>query len=142
MSYNLLIFVIIQVESGFYFCTVKLFTLYLVSILLLSNSLKVSVVYGWYALDVASFIEQLCENKDKPQLQCNGKCYLSKMSADTSSDKEQKIPVLEWEQMVFYNTEIIVAHQLIIPILGQKDDYYLIPSTKGYSYSIFHPPQV
>ncbi|QJP34719.1 hypothetical protein F0365_10105 [Nonlabens sp. Ci31] len=120
----------------------KLFSVVILSILLLSNSARVSLVYGWYTLDVESFIEQLCENKDKPQLQCNGKCYLSKVSNDTSSEKEQTIPVLEWDQLVFCDTELSVEHQNVTAILGQKDFYYLITSTETYLHSIFHPPRV
>lgn len=120
----------------------KLFTLYLLSILLLSNSLKVSVVYGWYTINVESFIEQLCENKDKPQLQCNGKCYLSKMTEDTSSEKEQTIPVLEWDQLVFCQTELKVNDQIAIEVLERVDFYHLMPSTERYFHSIFHPPQL
>lgn len=36
-------------------------------------------------------VNVLCENKDKPALKCNGKCYLAKMLA-TAQKKEQKNP--------------------------------------------------
>lgn len=137
-----MIFISILIKSNFYFCTVKLFSVVILSILLLSNSVKVSLVYGWYTLDVESFIEQLCENKDKPQLQCNGKCYLSKISENTSSTEEQTIPVLEWDQLVFCQTEITVSEQNVLAISKRKDFYYLITSTEDYFHTIFHPPQI
>ncbi|UJH68468.1 hypothetical protein [Allomuricauda sp. SCSIO 65647] len=31
----------------------------------------------------------LCENRDKPQLQCNGKCYLSKQLAKEAEQNDQ-----------------------------------------------------
>lgn len=130
------------IQSNFYLFTVKLLSAVIFSIILLSNSVKVSLVYGWYTLDVESFIEQLCENKDKPQLQCNGKCYLSKITEDTSSEKEQTIPVLEWDQLVFCQTELKGNDQIAIEVLERVDFYYLIPSTEGYFHSIFHPPQL
>ncbi len=120
----------------------KLFSVVILSILLLSNSFKVSFVYGWYTLDVESFIEQLCENKDRPQLQCNGKCYLSKMTEDTSSEKEQTIPVLKWDQLVFCQTELSTDKQINETAIKHIDFYYLAPSAEGYFHSIFHPPQV
>lgn len=120
----------------------KLLSLVILSVLLLSNSVRVSFVYGWYTLDVESFIEQLCENKYQPQLQCNGKCYLSKMSTDTSSQDEQTIPLLEWDQLMFCQTELSPDRQINATELKHIDFYYLAPFTEGYFHSIFHPPQV
>ena len=37
-----------------------------------------------YALNYDYIVENLCENKDKPMLNCDGKCYLSKMLAEAS----------------------------------------------------------
>lgn len=120
----------------------KLISVVILIILLLSNSLKVSLVYAWYTMDVESFIEQLCENKDKPQLQCNGKCYLSKVSANNSTQDEQKTPILEWEQLVFCNTEITVNEQGLQDSSKSVTSYYRVNPTQSFSYSIFHPPQV
>ena len=53
---------------------------YLLSTLILYNSLRVTFTYAYYELDPVGFIEKLCENKDKPELQCNGKCHLKKVS--------------------------------------------------------------
>lgn len=119
----------------------KLFSVIILSILLLSNSIRVSIVYGWYSLDVESFIAQLCENKDKPQLQCNGKCYLSKMIARDSSQEEQRIPLLEWKPLVFFQPKIVENNQYVIVLLERTSFYYLIAYTKNYFYPIFHPPQ-
>lgn len=43
----------------------------------------------------------LCVNKEKPQLQCNGKCYLAKQ-LEKSSEQDEKNPFGEQNQ----NTEI------------------------------------
>ena len=34
--------------------------------------------YSYYQLNIDYIIETYCVNKDKPVLQCNGKCHLSK----------------------------------------------------------------
>jgi len=39
-----------------------------------------------YAVNYEYISEKLCENKDKPQLLCNGKCYLVKEMAKTSEN--------------------------------------------------------
>lgn len=39
-----------------------------------------------YAVNYEYISEKLCENKDKPQVLCNGKCYLAKELAKTSEN--------------------------------------------------------
>ena len=47
-----------------------------------------TLTYAYYNLDTVGFIEKLCENKDKPELQCNGKCHLKKVvENNTNNDK-------------------------------------------------------
>lgn len=39
-----------------------------------------------YIVNYDYIVNVLCENKDKPELQCDGKCYLSKMLAKEAKD--------------------------------------------------------
>ena len=57
------------------------------STLILFSTTRVSVTYAYYELDPIGFIENLCKNKDKPELACNGKCHLKKVT-ENSSDKQ------------------------------------------------------
>ncbi|SHG55519.1 hypothetical protein [Winogradskyella jejuensis] len=41
-----------------------------------------------YAANYDYIIKVLCENKDKPELKCNGKCYLSKQLAKEAQESE------------------------------------------------------
>jgi len=66
----------------------KILSIILTTIILLS-SLRVTFTYAYYELDPIGFIEKLCENKDKPALQCNGKCHLKKV-AENSTDNQQE----------------------------------------------------
>ena len=42
-----------------------------------------------YAINYDYIISKLCENKDKPEMQCNGKCYLSKQLAKEAGESEE-----------------------------------------------------
>jgi hypothetical protein len=53
-----------------------LFHIFLCSILML-NSMVYSVIQGSYELNKAYIIENFCVNKDKPMMNCDGKCYLA-----------------------------------------------------------------
>ncbi|AZB24466.1 MULTISPECIES: hypothetical protein [Chryseobacterium] len=77
-----------------------------------------------YAVNYNYIVNTLCVNKSKPELHCNGKCYLSKELAKTNADTEsspfnkiknsgQKILdmyILPEITEVFHNGKIIVFH--------------------------------
>ena len=47
-----------------------------------------------YNVNLKFIAEELCENKDKPEMMCNGKCYLGKQmekQADTNTDSDSKM---------------------------------------------------
>lgn len=47
--------------------------------------------YAFYLLDSKIYTELFCENQDKPEMHCNGKCSLAKAVEETS-EKQEKIP--------------------------------------------------
>ena len=47
-----------------------------------------------YVLNYSYIVTNLCENKDRPQMKCDGKCYLAKMFAK-DSEEEHKNPFAE-----------------------------------------------
>lgn len=61
----------------------------------MASSLKIAGTMGYYALFTEDFVERFCENKTRPELQCNGKCVLSKMLA--KKEQEERKPLnLDW----------------------------------------------
>lgn len=54
-----------------------------------------------YIISYDYIVTNLCENRDRPQLQCDGKCYLAKLYARESSE-HHKNPFAE-ERMVEMN---------------------------------------
>ncbi|MGB5555970.1 MAG: hypothetical protein WBM83_15045, partial [Flavobacteriaceae bacterium] len=42
-----------------------------------------------YIMNYDYIVNVLCENKDKPQLKCNGTCYLAKQLAKETGDQEK-----------------------------------------------------
>ena len=111
--------------------------------LLLFNSTRVSLTYAYYELDPIGFIEALCVNQDKPELECNGKCHLKKVGQ--SQDKEQNTP----ESIIDFK-ELILFSDTIKSIVFNQDEYIKKQSPTSYQnlYSFnttddcFHPPRV
>lgn len=63
----------------------------------------------FYSVDNKSFTEAFCENTDKPELQCNGKCYLK----DVKKEADKPAP----DGIMAYKTEI----NLFIPEILQLE---------------------
>lgn len=110
--------------------------------LILANSLRVSLTYTYYKLDPLGFIERLCVNIDKPELQCNGKCHLNKISK--SQNNEQKTPetLIDFKDILLYAssyTRFEFLNQSIIKkeLLEHPQNLYSFSSTYDY----FHPPK-
>ncbi|UNY98196.1 hypothetical protein MQE36_14030 [Zhouia spongiae] len=98
-----------------------------------------------YVINYEYISEVLCENKDRPELHCDGKCYLSKMLAQESNKndknpfegKQLKTEILQivyFENFSFKNTFAI--NQIQEPIFGQDEDI----SSNLFTFTIPHPP--
>ena len=84
--------------------TLAITSLFLV--ITIAGSLKIAGTLGYYALFTEDFVERFCENKERPELQCNGKCALSKMLAKKKQE-ERKPLNLDWlktETILFLET--------------------------------------
>lgn len=70
-------------------------------IVLCASFMRVPFVYAYYYLDTSDFIERLCENREKPELQCNGQCFLSKMLQEDSKEEAPPLPDVTWSRLDF-----------------------------------------
>lgn len=107
---------------------------------------KLSVV-ALYEVNKDYIAKQLCENRAKPKMHCNGKCYLKKQlkKVDDTEHKQNSGPESKSE-----NTPLVV---FIIPAVSQPAAGFSDPGVlQHYSNyrsiigvntlkDIFHPPQ-
>ena len=113
------------------------------TLLLFVNSTKVTLTYAYYKLDPIGFIEVLCENKDKPELACNGKCHLTKVSK--SQDKEQNTPesIVDFRELTLYHNSFV---EFIFPSKPFTKKHNPKFYQNLYSFSntndCFHPPRI
>ncbi len=99
-----------------------------------------------YALNYQYIVENLCINREKPKLACQGKCHLAKeiakeveseQSTKESSKKEAKV----FFESVFYLPSIATAADFLSVCQGQPKNFFR-PASKpllGY-YNIIQPP--
>ncbi|WP_343914888.1 hypothetical protein [Aquimarina litoralis] len=104
-----------------------------------------SILY--YQLNIDSIIEKYCINKERPKLNCNGKCYLMtqmKMSSMADNNNtEASIPILEAFLPLFFedNTlsiESVPNFQFSLQKNWKPINWHL----KDISKVIDHPPEI
>ncbi|NRT17102.1 hypothetical protein HNP99_003477 [Flavobacterium sp. 28A] len=114
--------------------------LFLILISIVCFNLKTTILQFEYSFFNESFTEQFCQNKAKPELKCNGKCHLKKISKEQDNQDSSK--------KSFADNEVL----FLCPLTAYASTY-LIPSQKKKIYSkkdLFqvhinyppeHPPQ-
>lgn len=100
-----------------------------------------------YAVRYDYISKVLCINKDKPKLQCNGKCHLMKELAKAS---ENDSPISSNKKITSHEVEVLFFQEInsfnVLPVYFQKTEkvnsnYSNLYSCK-ISCSVFHPPTV
>ncbi|MBX3241766.1 MAG: hypothetical protein KIT80_12335 [Chitinophagaceae bacterium] len=94
-----------------------------------------------YQLNKSYVAANLCENRYRPQLQCEGKCLLMKKlekqhDTDTQEKNSSVIIVAEY----FINTDMLPAAFMCTAATGNHFTYYTLDYTPEYYHVIFHPP--
>jgi hypothetical protein len=119
--------------------------------LLLFFAMQLPLINQWgavayYRVNQDYIAKNLCENRDKPMLNCNGQCYLAKQ-LKSAEEKEQKSNSERLAKM----PEVVLSFQAIrsvfsceffqvSPVEHHFDnlDFVLSNEAKG----LFHPPRV
>jgi hypothetical protein len=111
-------------------------------LLLLTQSFSKWLMVAGYTINKDFIAKNLCENRDKPKLLCNGKCQLAKkMAAEESSPNSSngsvnKLPFSE----VWCNDVTAANFSFASPGKPLHNSFYLIKETSSFLSSIFHPP--
>jgi len=108
---------------------------------------KLSVV-AWYECNKQYIAANLCENRDKPQLKCCGKCYLNKQlkKADkgsedgTTNSSSGKNSWAESSPFILPVAAVLSAPLFFSHSSSPQGYYQQMPLNK-VSGAVFHPPQ-
>lgn len=93
-----------------------------------------------YVVNQDYIAEYLCVNKDKPMLNCNGKCYLAKMLQEERNEKQQNLPAIDLREYPIGFVEILLID--FQEKFYQKNELpnILEGEPRQFLNSIFHPP--
>ena len=100
-----------------------------------------------YVINYDYIVNELCENKAKPELHCNGKCHLTTELANAATDdapnsSEKKVVSQQYELVYFQEIEMITFSSHYVNLKLQIDNSY----SNNYQHlgtdGTFHPPTV
>lgn len=86
----------------------------------------------------------LCENRNKPEMACDGKCYLNKKVEESQKQDSHNhsLPQIDFSK---YPVSLLDYYNFPIEILDSycKSEFYEISThPKNYSKGLFRPPTV
>lgn len=104
-------------------------------------------IIAYYELNKSYIAQNLCENRDKPQMKCCGKCYLRKQlnkteDGATNSSKQLPTKIDKVEAAAFFPLASVQLSEYNCSIKVIFHDRYQQPSGSDPLSSIFHPPPV
>mgnify|MGYP005749832645 CR=1 FL=1 len=112
-------------------------------LLILLNGMGYTLIHAHFYLDREQITALYCVNKDKPMLECDGKCELGKRLSETKNRQESGEEITLEELSLVYALERSEPIQL--PPLGLIHPEYLIHYSNfrisELNWDFFHPPQ-
>lgn len=100
-----------------------------------------SAVLTSYHFQKSTYIEN-CENKEAPELKCEGKCHLSKQLIDLEdNESSEEPPIILPEIELFWNdnTAVLTTYELAIQHNFSKQSFHY---KEEILKDVYRPPQV
>jgi len=95
-----------------------------------------------YEINKAFIAKNLCENKAKPMMHCNGKCHLKKQ-LQKQDKKENSGPnsVKEKQDVQFFSEKKAASQFSPVTEKIKLNSIYLFSNYSTHLFAVFHPPQ-
>lgn len=113
--------------------------------LLFIKAMIVPALFVNYELRKDFIIKNYCVNKDRPELHCDGKCYLAKQIKAAEQQDEKQATDTFLNKIFEVETKVGLIHFLFEPAVSYLSEEvffnYMSHFSAAYKGSIFHPPQ-
>ncbi|WP_417362351.1 hypothetical protein [Galbibacter sp.] len=94
-----------------------------------------------YVINQDYIAEYLCINKDKPEIHCDGKCYLMEMLAEQNQQKKQNLPAIDLREYPIGFVQVVHLSPRIDSSLNTTtNNTYIEQYSFLFNNSLFHPP--
>lgn len=113
----------------------------LISVLLI-QSLSTSLILFHFKINQVEIATELCENKTKPEMHCEGKCYLEKqIKADEESHADDQQLRVEFLSLIFTFKDLVSEIVPATPLKVKQEFPYIVSNISNGIKPIFHPPR-
>lgn len=109
---------------------------------ILMQSFSREGIYISFKINQDYIARVLCVNKNKPMLNCNGKCYLAKKLKQAEQREQKKVLLKTLEFNLWCEACYSLAFPPQISLLFVGSSFYLEKAPLASNMSIFHPPQL
>jgi hypothetical protein len=111
---------------------------------MLISLMKNTVLYTIYTYDSKLFITLFCENIDRPQLKCNGKCEMAKMQKENKEKNASNTLKELLSKITFYNSNkpfYLADNNVCLLDKPEQSAYYNNLYSFLYSSRLLKPPK-
>lgn len=127
-------------QTNFLFALKAFISISLLILFISNNIFKAAIIFNYWQ-NKASIIANCCINKNKPELNCNGKCYVGSELDKLKTKNENNIPLrimLQDFEMILLTSEM----SAIIPTYNSSSwsTNFENTYTSNWMDSVFHPP--
>ena len=118
----------------------KLLSTYLLLVLFSIQTFETALISLNFTIN-QDYFASICTNKDKPEMECNGKCHLKKQIKQHEEEKSSEENLTQKEFQLFIQWLDIINKKNIASGLRNQISYSEPLHSIQYSFDIFHPPK-
>lgn len=136
------LYICVNIHPQFLGATYKAASIFLMIVIQISI-IKNSALYVLYHYDRDLFISAFCENTNRPEMKCNGKCKLAKMKKEQNEETTAStLKKLQTEIIYLYSSHsyYIDRNNLSVEEIVRKTSYYNILYSFQYTLQLVKPP--
>jgi hypothetical protein len=119
----------------------KRLVIYFLLICTISANFSMLFIYAGFEVNKGYIASTLCENRNKPWLHCNGRCYLMKkikQAEDKEKSEERQSNKSLFQEAIVENA---ISFNFQPPLIAVLNTCYPQPELPQYSTTIFQPPK-
>lgn len=117
-------------------------TAYFLIVSLITVNFTRLFIYAGFELNRGYIAAKLCENRDKPWMHCNGKCYFMKkikQAEDSKNAEEKQVQKNLFQEAGNIQQVTIVFHSVLLAVMESPHQLIQLPVQ---SRTIFQPPRL
>ncbi|MDB5132499.1 MAG: hypothetical protein JWR02_2248 [Mucilaginibacter sp.] len=114
---------------------------YLLIVVLIASNFSRLFIYAGFELNRNYIATKLCENRDKPWLHCNGKCYFMKkikQAEDKEKSEERQSQKNLFQEAFWPATTEMKFRSVLLQVMPIPNDDIILTKTNTL---VFRPPQ-